>query len=105
MLLNGQERLVLLNSVLPPQGDLLTMKLVCDVREQLGLSESDLKDLGVTSPSQQISFEKLEKLTGKEIEIGTVLAGIIATALTELSTGKKLMPQHVGLCEKFGVVK
>jgi hypothetical protein len=103
MLLNGRERLLLLNAVLPPEGDLLTMKLVHDVREQLGLSESDLKDLGVTSPSQQISFDALEKLTEKEIEIGTVLAGIVATALTELSTKKKLTPQHVSLCEKFGV--
>ena len=106
MLLNGKERLMLLNSAaLPPEGDLLTMKLVHDVRQLLALGEAELETLGVKSPTQQIGFDALEKLEDKEVAIGTVLTGMVAATLGKLSADKKLTPQHVSLCEKFGVTK
>lgn len=104
MLLNGKERLVLLNAVLPPEGSLLTMKLVHDVRQQLALTEADFKEMKVADPAH-IPFDDLENLAEKEVEIGTILKGDVATILTKLSKDKKITPQHVSLCEKFGVVE
>jgi hypothetical protein len=104
MLLNGLERLVLLNQVLPAEGNALTMKLVYDVRAQLGLNEDELKDLGVTPGSpQQMGNDALEELTEKEVEIGTLLNSIIVGILQKLGKDEKLTVQHVGLCAKFGV--
>ncbi len=102
MLLNGQERLVLLNSVLPPEGTLLTMKLMHDLRDALGLSEAELATLNVKGPSQQIGWEALKDLPDKEVEIGTVLKSEIVTSLNKLDAEKKVTPQHLSLFEKFG---
>lgn len=102
MLLNGIERLVLLNSVLPPEGSLLTMKLMHDLREALGLSEADLKLLHVEGPNQQIGWEALKTLPDKEVEVGTVLKGEVVTALNAISTKNKVTDQHLSLFEKFG---
>lgn len=105
MKLDVRERLVLL-SVLPAEGNFVTLKVVRKLRESLSFSEEEIKGYkfvyGVnqeTNQNQVTWDNSIEQ--SKSIEIGTQAKTIIQDALKKLDEQEKLRDEHFTLCVKF----
>jgi hypothetical protein len=99
MLLGVLDRLALLNT-LPEKGDLTTIKIVRELREQLSFSEEEHAKLGFTIEDDRI---KWNGGAGEEREfvIGPKAHTIITDALQELDRTKQLTSDHLGIWQKF----
>ena len=93
------ERLTLL-AILPPEGNLRTMRVVHELRQELALTQEEIKEFGVREEGQQIVWDEA-KAKAVEIKAGGIRTEIITKALRELNEKEKLTPQHLTLCEKF----
>jgi len=99
MKLDVRERLVLL-SVLPQEGNFITLKVVRKLREGLSFNEEELKQYNFVQEDQRVTWDdKVEQ--SKEIEIGEKAMDIIKEALKKLNEDKKLKDEHFTIYEKF----
>ena len=99
MKLDVRERLVLL-SVLPQEGNFITLKVVRKLREGLSFSEEELKQYNFVQGEGTVTWDdKVEQ--SKEIEIGEKAMDIIKEALKKLNEDKKLKDEHFSIYEKF----
>lgn len=104
MRLDVLDRLMLLD-VLPPTGNVLTLKIVRTLRESLSFNEDELAALNMQQQGEQVIWDRTkEDPKGKEIVIGERATDLIITRLKELNEKEKLTPQHLSICEKFGLV-
>ena len=97
------DRLRLL-SILPEQGNLLTIRIVRELREGLSFSEAELADA-------QIRVEQTEDGTvtrwqegaiqDKALDIGPKAAEVIRDALSELDSAGALRVEHLDLVDLF----
>ena len=99
MKLNVFERLMLL-SVLPQEGNFVTLKVLRILKSNLALSEKELKDFEVIQEGEQVKWNTKgnEEI---EIEIGEKATDIVIEALKQLDKEKKLTEQYFSLYEKF----
>ena len=93
------ERLTLL-SILPKEGNFVTLKVLRSLTSNLGLSESELKEFDVKQNDQQVTWNEKGN-EEREIEIGEKATDIIVEALKKLDDEKKLTEQHFSVYEKF----
>jgi len=93
-----EERLAML-ALLPPEGNLITMKIVHDLRQALAFDESELAVLKFVQDGDQLTWQN--GVGPKEIEVGVKAAGVIHDELARLDKEGKLRESHLGLCEKF----
>ena len=99
MKLDVRERLVLL-SVLPPEGDFITLKVVRKLKENLSFSEDEIKLYKFVQTGANVTWnDKIEQ--SKPIEIGTKAKEVIQEALRKLNDDKKLKDDHFSIYEKF----
>jgi hypothetical protein len=98
MLLSVGERLVLL-SVLPKEGNFITLKLVRELRENLSFSEDEHKKYKFRQEEGNVFWENNNDEA--DIKIGEKAADVIAEALKELDKQKKLKNEHYSIYEKF----
>lgn len=100
--LNVGERIVAL-SVLPKEGNFVTLRLVRNLGEKLGLSadEHEKYEIKINTETGIASWNKkgIEELVGLEFKNKEV--EIIRTALEELDKEQKLKNEHFSLYEKF----
>lgn len=101
MKLNILERLMLLN-VLPPEGDLRTMKVVRNLRMDLALTEQEIKDWNVQTAENQVTWDD-EKIEDAEINVAGERTVVVVDALKKLDSEKKVGSQHLSLFEKFPI--
>lgn len=104
------QRITLLG-VLPREGDILTMRIIRELREALSFSEDEHKALDLrTEPGpdgkgailwRQLDADGKPLVCTKAIEIGPKARQVISNALTELSAAKKLHDEHVDLYDMF----
>jgi hypothetical protein len=92
------ERITLL-SVLPPEGDLLTMRVVRDARNALGFTEEEHKLYQFKQSGNSITWSHGEEK--KDIPFGDKAKGIVKDALDKLSKDGKLRMEHLDLYDKF----
>ncbi len=104
MLLGIEERLVLLN-LLPAEGDITTLRVLRDLRNELGLTEAELAVLSFENVGGALrwSTRGAEQIGEVEIKIGAVAKSIIVPALDKLNQEKKLRREHLSLCDKFEI--
>jgi len=101
MKLNVLERLVVL-SVLPAEGDYITLKILRELRESLSFSEEEVKLMNIKNDGATTTWDtKAEPPEGKEVNIGDVAKKIISDALAKLDREKKLKDIQLGIYEKF----
>ena len=123
------ERMTALN-ILPKEGDLVTLKLIRQLKESLGFTDDELVELdfhydykcekcgavfkkkafepvgvchecgGTLTNTGQVYWER-EADVAKDIELGRKAHELIASKLEELDKDKKLNESHLSLCEKF----
>jgi len=99
MKLNVGERLILLQ-VLPQEGNFLTLKIIRDLTEVVGLNEKEFKEFGIKEAGGQVSWNQ-KGIEEREIEIGEKATDIIVEALKKLNETNKLGQRHLSLYEKF----
>lgn len=99
MKLNVPERLTLLQ-VLPQEGNFLTLKIVRDLSEGVGLNEKAFNEFEITEADGQVTWNQ-KGAEEREIEIGEKATDIIVEALKKLNEANKLGQRHLTLYEKF----
>jgi hypothetical protein len=99
MLLSVYERLLLLN-ILPKEGDLTTLKIVRDLKEDLSFSEEEHKALQFKRENGNTMWKENADI-GKDISIGEKANDIIVDSLKALNKAKKLQESHIELYERF----
>jgi len=126
--LNVFERLVL-QSILPKEGDYVSLKLVRKLREALAFNEKEIaeidfknhwrcpkcqkvalsaeaikcQDCGIYMiPAGQVTWdEEKAKAVVKEVHMGDKMRGLCESTLKKLSDEQRLTEQHMSLYEKF----
>jgi hypothetical protein len=93
------ERLNLL-SILPSEGNFLTMRLVDDLRKELGFSEQELEHINLREEEGRLAWDP-DKSAPKEVEFGERSRRIVYDTLAELDKEGKMRAEHLSLCEKF----
>ena len=100
MKLSIGERLLLLN-LLPPEGDLTSIKIVRKLRESLSFNEDELEKYGIqVLEGGNISWESQEEA---EVRLRAKSRSMIVRALHELDERGKVTEQHISLFEKFEI--
>lgn len=93
------ERILLLN-ILPQEGDITTLRIIHQLREDLSFSEDEHKTLEIRTEADRV-FWKTEAAQPKEVAIGDKARSIIRESLEALNAQKRLREEHIGLYEKF----
>lgn len=93
-----EERLAMLN-LLPPEGNLITMRIVHDLRQALGFSDEEFTALEFKQENGRLMWK--EGIGPKEVRVGVKAASIAHDELAKLDKGGKLTVAHLTLCEKF----
>ncbi len=107
MELTVKERMVL-SSIIPKEGDFVTLKVVRKLREALSFSEEEIKKWQFVSEQEdRITFTKWDDSIDQNanINFGEKATDMIVEALKKLDGAKKLTEDHFSLYEKFVEVK
>ena len=97
------ERLLLLG-ILPPTGDLMTIRIVRKLRESLSFTEEELVTHNVEQHENgQVTWTEVGE--PKEIELGAKAMDAVVKALEKLDKDGKVEEKHLTLFEKFGLVE
>jgi hypothetical protein len=101
MKISVKDRLVLLG-VLPEAGDFVTLKVVMELRMDLGLSAEEIELIELVQEGTLTRWN-VEKDPNKEFKLSKAAKGIIEVALIQLDATKKLTADHLALYEQFVV--
>lgn len=94
------ERMALLG-MLPAEGDIVTLRILRDLKAALSFSEDEIARGKITAqPNGWVIWDQSVQLE-KEIEIGPAAFGVIRTALKNANDAKKLKEASIGLYERF----
>jgi len=85
--------------MLPAEGNFATLKIVRKLREQLSLTETEIREQGVIQKGDQITWDNGEKTT--EMEFLEFAESMIKDALIKLDKASKLEDKHFGIYEQF----
>lgn len=99
MELGVADRLRLL-SILPSEGNLVTLKIVRDLQQELSFSEAELTALKVRQEGTRVMWDETAE-TLKAIPIGEKATDIIVDRLKELNRQQKLTLEILPLYERF----
>ena len=99
MLLTVRERLIL-QSILPQEGDFLTLKVLRNLQGDLSFTEEELAKYKFVQSENQVTWDNTVE-QGKDIEIGRKANDIIVLALSKLNEQKKLRMEHFDLYSRF----
>ena len=102
MELSTLERLML-QSVLPKEGNFTNLKLLRVAKEDLSFTEDELKILQIREVGEGADRKMMwnNGVPDKNIEFGDTVAGIIKKQLKRLDETNKLTIEHISLYEKF----
>jgi hypothetical protein len=98
MKLDVSERIRLLG-ILPEKGNLLTLKIVRTLHDDLSFSEKELKDWKIVTTNDRITWGHNAK--EKEVEIGDQAKEIIVKTLKEMDEKEQLTIPDIRLWDKF----
>jgi len=85
--------------ILPAEGNFATLKVVRKLREQMSLTEVEIKEQNVRQEDDQIKWDDGEKTT--EMEFGEFGTEMIKNALEKLDKENKLEDKHFAIYEQF----
>lgn len=96
------ERISLM-SVLPKEGDIVTLRILRDLQAELGFSEEELEVLKLVQGAGQVRWdpEGAEAVGQKEIQVGRAARRLVAKTLKSLEKQKKLPLAFIDLYERF----
>lgn len=97
LILNNATRIGLLG-ILPAEGNVVTMRVLREFRNDLSFTKDELNDCGIVIEGGQVSW------TGesdREFEIVPAVLGIIKSTLKTLDAEQKITPQLLAVYELF----
>ena len=102
--LSVKDRVALLGFI-PKEGNLLFVKMVQQLLGDLSFDDREEKKLCFyqTIKGQVMWDEKSAEEIKKEVEIPDTLRDQIISKLNKFNNSNKLTPDHIGLCDKFGI--
>jgi hypothetical protein len=98
MKLDVAERIRLLG-ILPEKGNLLTLKIVRTLRDELSFSEAEHKDMNIEVKQDRITWK--DGAAEKDVEIGDLAKEVITLRLRAMDEAKELTLPDIDLWEKF----
>ena len=102
--LNLYERVVVM-SLLPKEGNFITLKIIRDLQMELAPSEEEAKIAGLEDlPTGGIKANNWFLVVEKEIVFGDIAKGLIVDALKKLDETEKLTNDHFTVYEKFMMI-
>ncbi|KKL71579.1 hypothetical protein LCGC14_2093500 [marine sediment metagenome] len=106
MKLTVEERIVAIE-ILPKEGDFLTLKILRELREALGLNEQEKKKFGIKVVSQRNGTADISWEVNGEAEVLLTedKLELIRLPLRALEGQKILTEAHITLYEKFVIAK
>ena len=90
--------------ILPREGNIVTVRVLSEMRKELGISEDEAKDIGLKTQKdgdQVVTTWDVKKDTGKDVTFGDVALGIIREQLSALNKADKLNEDHLRLWSLF----
>ena len=99
MKLSISERIVLMD-MLPKEGNITQVRILTDLRAQLGFTEQEHQQYGIRVNDGSVTWMP-GKDDNKDVPIGDVARDIIRERLTAMDAAKKLTEQHITLWGKF----
>ncbi|GAG42481.1 unnamed protein product [marine sediment metagenome] len=100
MELNILERLMLA-SILPEQGDIVTLKIVQDLKLALAFNEKEVADCEIDNKDKRVTWNPEKSEYVKEIPIGPKAMSIIIEELETRDKDKTLVADFISLYDKF----
>jgi hypothetical protein len=95
---------IILQEILPKEGDYITFKIIRDLRNELSFTEDEIKKFKIKQDSERITWDEKSELP-KDIQIGEKLNSIITDSLNKINGEGKLNSNNISLYEKFIVNK
>ena len=94
--LGVQNRLVILNSILPSQGNIITLTVAKDISEKVSFTQADTKKYNIRLVKDgQLSFDD----TGsKKVSFSSAEIELMKTQIADLDTAKKITPNMLSTC-------
>lgn len=100
MKLGVLDRLLILN-ILPKEGNIITLRLIRDIIQKVGLSDKELKDLKMKQiDNGRVTWDNSKEII-KDINLGESAIGIISDEFKRLNKDKKLTMEHMNVYDKF----
>lgn len=92
-----------LQSILPEQGDFLTVKMIRVLREDLSFSDAEHKSLKfVNYPNGSVKWDgPAAKICVKEVEIPETIVSTIKKILEKANAAKQITEAHLDFYEMF----
>lgn len=103
MSLSIGERLVLMNIVSSMASDIITVRIVREMIDNLSFSEAEIKKFEIVKledGSGGIDWDHTKKHI-KNIPLGPVARTVIVSELKKLESGKQLQLQHLEIWDRF----
>ena len=97
--LNLNERITLME-VLPLEGNFITLKVIRELKLNLGVKDEEFKKFDIQQKDKRITWNNKGN-EEFEFEFGEKATDIIIEQLEELNKSKKLEDRHFSLFEKF----
>jgi hypothetical protein len=97
------ERLLILN-LLPGENDIITLRLVRKLKDQIGFTDEELVTLNMRSEQEgnrSLTKWDQDKATDTEFELSEKVVDIIRDELKNLDKIKKLTENHISLYTKI----
>jgi hypothetical protein len=101
MKLNILQR-ILIFSILPKEGTLLTMKTLKSLKTKITFSEDDVKEYNIRIDGNQYLWDG-DKPNDTEFDLTEGEVKFITDGLKELDVQGKITEQYLSLCELFNV--
>lgn len=102
--LNISERIALLG-VLPPVGDIVTLRIIQELRTSLSFTEEEMEKWKIKNKKVEggaiITWDEDFTDKTKDFDIGKAVTGVIKQELLKLSAQKQLRVDMIPLYEKF----
>lgn len=99
MNLSVHERFVLM-SILPSEGNFVTLTLMEELKRALSFSDKEVKDFEIVATDGRTSWEQ-DKAQNKDVTVGDAMAVVIISKLKEMDAAHKLTNEHLSIYEKF----
>lgn len=94
------ERLML-NSILPQEGNIVTLKIVQDLKRETAFSEEEIAEHEINPQEDRVEWNPESNDYVKDIPLGPQAMKTIVETIEELNSEEKLTADFITLYEKF----
>jgi hypothetical protein len=93
------DRLVLL-SVLPKQGNAVTLRILRDFEKELSFTEDEIAEFKLKQSGDTTTWDEATA-KAKNIDLGDTMSEIIVASLKQMDASKTLTTEHMPLYDRF----